>query len=604
MLDIAGELRTAGQHSAAGRWLQAEAAYKSVLRVAPERAEAWSGIGLIAYQTKNYVDAERFFRRALELQPRNPDRYDCLGIVFRALNRLDEAIAHYERALVLEPNRAATLSNLGNALALAGQARALTVLQQAVTLEPTSALFRSNFARALMKFDQPAEALEQFERVRMLAPGPAVEVDCGHALMRLERYDEAIAAYRRAEAAGSRDHEMLHNLATALQYLGRMDEAVEAYRAALAVKPDFAVSRRQLASARKYQAVDDDASELEKLLNEPKLSIEERAEVHIALAKILDDIGDYQRAFSHLQAGNQQIRATIDYSADKNSDYIDAVIETFDERFFADRLSFGLDTEVPLFILGMPRSGTTLVEQILASHPQVHGAGELKKINELFADLRKRLKPDVAMPRIARLMDKKTAEDVAQEYLEYLLSFNPRARYVCDKMPFNFRALGLISLLFPKARIIHCMRNPLDTGISCYFARFKEELAFSFNLMEIGRYYRDYKRLMDHWQTVVHNPVLEVQYERLVASQAEETRRILEFCRLPWDDACLRFHETERPVITASNWQVRQPMYASSAGRWHNYRRFLDPLIAALEIRPEELDREARGEVGAQLYQS
>lgn len=588
--DAAAQMAVAQRHVAAANWAEAAAAFKGVLRVAPERAGAWAGLGSVAYQSGRHLEAERCFQQALRLQPDNPEFHGRLGVVLRSLSRLEDAIRHYERALALDPNQPVMLSNFGNALSAAGHhERAVEVLQSAVNLDPDSPLFRCNLGRALLRSHRRGmEALEQFERSRSLAPGAEVEADCGHALIQLERYEEAVAAYRRAEAMGHRSHQMFHNLGTALQCLGRLDEAVAAYETALAIQPDFAVSRRQLVGARKYERLDDEVSRLEEQLKNSNLNIDQRSELHFALAKMLDDIGAYSDAFPHLQAGNQMIRASIEYSADKNTQYIDALIETFDERFFSDRSSFGLDSDVPLFIVGMPRSGTSLVEQILASHPLVHGAGELTKLNELFAGLRHRLKPDLKMPRIVRLMDKTLAKETGEEYLAYLRGFNPTARYVCDKMPFNYRVLGLIALLFPRARVIHCMREPLDIGLSCYFARFKEELSFSFNQVEIGHYYRDYERLMAHWRTVVRNPVLEVRYETLVAQQEKETHRLLDFCQLPWDEQCLRFHETERPVITASNWQVRQPLYKSAVGRWRNYQPHLGPLMAALGISSDE----------------
>jgi tetratricopeptide (TPR) repeat protein len=573
----------AADHMAARRWPAAAAAWQLLLRLDPERAEVWDGLGSVAHHTDRHTEAERLFRRAAELRPENANYHDHLGVALRALGRFDEAVAQYEKALEIQPERASTLNNLGNALLEAGQAEsAAEMLRRAVALAPGSASFHLNLARALVRCQRLGEAIEQLELVRGSTTDPQIEIERGHVLTMIERWEEAIAAYRRAEAAGVRNVAMYHNLATLLQYLGRSEEAAEAYRAALSIRPDFALSRRQLTGIRKYEPGDRDTEELVALLKEPKLGVAERAEAHMALAKIFDDLGDYQRAFFHLQAGNQHIRGMTDYSIGQNRDYVEAAIETFDRRFFAERRDFSLDSEVPLFILGMPRSGTTLVEQILASHPEVHGAGELKKLNELFVSLRHRLTPDLGIPRIARLIDRAVAQDLGREYLNHLTGFALGRRIITDKMPFNFRMLGLIALLFPKARIIHCRRDPRDIGLSCYFARFQNEMSFAFNLVEIGRYYCDYERLMAHWRQVVGNPMIEVQYEALIADQEGETRRLLEFCGLEWDERCLKFYDTERAVLTASSWQVRQPVYASSVGRWQHYKEWLEPLFAAL----------------------
>jgi tetratricopeptide (TPR) repeat protein len=587
-------LVAAVRHLVAKRWDEATAAFRTVLRVAPHRADAWDGLGTCAHNSKRFEEAERLFRRAIELRPDNPLFHDHLGVALRSLKRPAEAVPEYEKALAIDPNRPSTHNNLGNALSdIKEHERAIEALRRAVALAPDTSNFRLNLARALVACQRGKEALEHLEPLRAAASElqPDVEVEYGHALMQAERYKDAIAAYRCAAAAGSRDHGMFHNLGTALQYFGLNEEAAEAYRRALELRPDFAPSRRQLVGVRKYEALDDDTEGLQELLKSPDLSTSDRADVHMGLAKIFDDLGDHPKAFFHLQAGNQHIRSTIVYNADRNSDYIHALIDTFNRDFIAERVGFGSDSEVPLFVLGMPRSGTTLVEQILSSHPEVHGAGELKKLYGGFLDLPQRLKSDVGMPQIAHLIDRQLADEMAREYLTYVTELNPEARFVIDKMPFNFRAIGLIAVLFPKARIIHCRRDPLDIGLSCYFARFHDELTFAFNLVEIGRYYRDYERIMGHWRQVVQNRMIEVQYEQLVADPEAGARRILDFCGLGWDDRCLKFYETERAVLTASNWQVRQPVYTSSIGRWRYYRDYLDPLIAALGINASDLDR-------------
>lgn len=581
---IAALWAEAARHMRAQQWAEAAARWRAILRLVPNRAEAWDGLGSAAYHQADHAMAEAAFRRAVALQPENANFRDHLGIALRALRQPKEAVEQYEAALMLAPENAGTLNNLGNALADADELdRAVEMLRRAVTLCPEEASFRLNLVRALTRGKRGPEALEHIEQVRAALPEPRIEVDYGHVLMQCDRHEEAIAVYRRAAAAGIRDHGMFHNLGTALQYFGRSEEAAEAYREALEIQPGFMPSRRQLTGTRKYDARDGEVEDIEKLLKASDLAAAQRAELHMGLAKICDDLGDYAKALFHLQAGNQHIRGTIDYNADDNTDFIDAVIETFDSDFFAARRGFGLDSDVPVFVIGMPRSGTTLVEQILASHRDAFGAGELKKLYDLFVGLRQTLTPDLGLPRIARLIDRAVAADLAKQYLAYLTDFAPQARRVVDKMPFNFRMLGLISLLFPNARIIHCRRDPRDVGLSCYFARFHDELSFAFNLVEIGRYYGDYARLMTHWQKVINNPIIEVQYEKLVANQEGETRRILDFCGLDWDEHCLRFYETERAVLTASNWQVRQPVYASSAGRWRHYEAGLEPLIAALE---------------------
>jgi hypothetical protein len=262
--------------------------------------------------------------------------------------------------------------------------------------------------------------------------------------------------------------------------------------------------------------------------------------------------------------------------------YVDRLIATFTPAYFEQVRGFGLDTDVPIFVVGMMRSGTTLVEQILASHPLVYGAGERIELGLLASGLPRRLGVADEYPECVRHLDRATVQAVATTVLQGLQERSDGARHVVDKMPLNFLGLGLIATLFPKARIIHCQRDPVDTCLSCYLRNFAASFTFTYDLQHLGLYYRQYERLMAHWRAVLPLPIFELRYEELTAEPETHTRQLLAFCGLPWDERCLRFHETERPVRTASMLQVRQPMYRSAVGRWQRYEKHLSPLLAAL----------------------
>jgi tetratricopeptide (TPR) repeat protein len=398
----------------------------------------------------------------------------------------------------------------------------------------------------------------------------------------------AIASYRRAIALDPSDCTLYHNLGTALQQLGRLDQAAEAYQKALEINPDFTVSRRQLSGVKKFDPKDLDIPELQRQLKNEDLAEMQRAELYFAMAKSFDDIGDYDKAFSALQAANQIVRRDLEFSSERNSQYVNRMIDTFTPEFLAERKSFGSSSEVPVFIIGMPRSGTTLVEQIICSHPQVFGAGELMHMHKLFTAIPDQLKTKQRFPEVAAEIDETMTLQLAEDYLGYLRSLDDSATRITDKMPFNFRMLGAIAMVFPKARFIHTRRNPLDVCLSCYFARFRDALDFSYNLLDVGHYYREYERLMAYWKSVLDIQLMEVQYEELVANQEEISRQMIKFCGLEWDDRCLSFHEKERPVLTASNWQVRQPMYSTSVERWRNYEKYLGPLMSVLGKHQQE----------------
>ena len=569
-----------------GRYDEADRAFRRLLDDDPGSSAVWNGIGLVAYRQKRLEAAERAFRKALSIDPRRPDTKHYLAIVLRALGRTDEALQLFEAVRETFADDAVFLSNFGNALVAAKRSdEGVKVLMRAVALSPDSDLFRINLAKALI------EAKRADEAVAVLRDGPGgsdrieLAAQLGNALLSAGRYEDCVEALRRARQAGRADGDDLHNLATALQMLGAMEEAQLVYREAIARgSKATAASRRQLASIVDFRGAELELEELRRALDQPGIAPLDRAEIHLGLAKALDDIGEYEEAFTHLQAGNQLIRMTIDYSAAKNTAFVDRSIETFTRPMLAERRDWGSTSTRPIFILGMPRSGTTLVEQIICTHPEVHGAGELLAISEIFRGLGKVISPDTGMPRIAAQMTPDLTRKSAETYLATIAALDGQSRFVSDKMPFNFRYLGFISLLFPEARIIHTVRHPLDVGVSCHFARFSDQLQFSFNMSEIGRYTADYQRLMEHWHQVVANEILTVNYDTLIADQEGQTRRLLEFCGLEWDDRCLEFHRTERPVLTASNWQVRQPLYATSVGRWRRYREWLGPMTAALKL--------------------
>jgi tetratricopeptide (TPR) repeat protein len=582
-------LRQAYASLSAGRQTDAEVAFRALLRREPQSVGAWNGLGIAAFQARRFKAAEQAFQRALALDPASAEIKMRLAAALRGGGQLDAALLLYEEAAGALNGDASFLNNWGNALADAGQLdKALPVLRQAVAKRPDSESFRVNLARALSKHQDAAEAIQVLEPVLHGSPGPDLMAEYGNALLQCERYQEGILWFRKARAAGHENIGMLHNLATALQFLGDMAGAEEAYRAVLAIDPASAVSRRQLTSIGKFGSTEDDIRQARAQLKASGLSIADRSELYLSLGKAYADIGDHDQAFEHLQAGNQLIRSTLSYSHQRNTELVDAMIDTFSATFMQERIDWGHQSERPIFIVGMPRSGTTLTEQIICSHPRVHGAGELMKIYELFVGLRRKLKPDLGVPRIASLLTPEPTRQAADGYLSYITALDAEASFVTDKLPFNFRYLGFISLLFPRARIIHCQRHPLDIAISCYFARFRDELNFSFNLTEIARYYRDYERLMAHWRNAIPNPLLEISYESLVFQQEVESRRILDFLELEWDDRCRDFHRNERPILTSSNWQVRQPMYDSSVGRWRHYRDHLQPHLGALGIEDPE----------------
>jgi hypothetical protein len=320
---------------------------------------------------------------------------------------------------------------------------------------------------------------------------------------------------------------------------------------------------------------------MQALLAREGISLADRATLHFGLGKAFLDIGDSERAFRHYNVGNRLKRSTFAYDPDANARWMTRIAEVFSSALLATKADMGAHSDLPVFVVGMPRSGTTLIEQILASHPMVHGAGELKRLQTLVDGIEGF---PVSVTNLARTQ----FEALGHAYLAFVKPTADGRRRVVDKMPSNFLHAGLIRFILPDARIIHCRRDPADTCLSCYTKLFAGEQAFAYDQTELGQFHRSYQALTTHWrETLPASHFLEVGYEAVVDDVEAQARRMLEFLGLPWNDSVLRFHETERPVRTASVNQVRQPIYRTSAGRWRKHAAHLQPLLAALNVPSE-----------------
>ena len=609
-------------YRALGRLDEAVLSHRRALALRPELASARFGLGTALLNLKSYAEAATELGAALRLDPKDADAHLNLGIALFELGRAAEASAHYEEALRLRPDFAEAHLNLGIALLSTGELRkAHGALARAIQLSPQISEAHYQIGRVLAgleRYDEATLALKEATRLRSDLPNGHIEL--GHVLRLRHRTAEAIAAYEEARALDPRRPEPLigiglahleegrfeearrwfeaalereprsadahFNMGLSYQLQGRFEEAVPWHEKAIALEPDHASAHYHLAMGRKAGASDARRHEIERVLAMTTLSIDQKSALNFALAKIHDDLGDYDAAFRCYKAGNDLRKSKLRYRPEDFTAYVDRMIATFAAGLFAEKAGMGSSSELPVFIVGMPRSGTTLVEQILASHPQVHGAGELDYMRQIAHTLPARLGSSEAFPECVRQLGAAAAKTIAEEHLERLASYASSAARITDKLPNNFFRLGLIALLFPKASIIHCVRDPLDTCLSCYFQEFAHGQPFACDLDHLGRYHRDYQRLMAHWHNVLPSPILDVPYEGLVADQEGWSRKLVDFLGLPWDERCLAFYEKERLVRTASFWQVRQPIYASSIGRWRHYAKHLAPLFNALEVEP------------------
>ncbi len=611
---IDSSLTSAVTHHQAGRLANAEALYRQVLAITPDHPDALHLLGVLLHQTGQSQAAIDLIRRAIAAGNQVPEIYTNLGLVLQALGQFEDAAAAFLRVIALQPGRAEAHHSLGGLRHRQGRFEDAAVhYRQALTLKPDLAEAHLNLGLLAKTEGRPVEAEGWYRQMLALRPDhPGALMNLGNALHDQGRLAEAVALYQRALAILPTYAEAHLNLGNVLMALGDSTAALTEYEQALALKPelaeawnnrghifreqgqlveakaaferalairsDYAEAHYNRADLKRFQVGDPDLAALEALaVNVGRQPPGGAVFVHFALAKALDDVGETARAFEHFIQGNALKRARLTYDEDATRSLFRRIATVFNADLFEQRRRAGAPSVCPIFVLGMPRSGSTLVEQILASHPQVLGAGELPALAAVGASL-------PSYPEAIPTLDAEALTRLGQAYLDRLPPLSAEQTRVTDKMPGNFLHIGLIRLILPQARIIHTIREPLDTCLSCFTRLFVEHQEFSFDLAELGRYYRLYQGLMDHWRRVLpDDAVLDVRYEDVVNDLEGQARRLLAYCGLPWDDRCLAFHQTRRPVRTASAAQVRQPLFRSSLERARRYQEPLAPLIRALE---------------------
>ena len=568
---------------AQGKLGEALACHREALRLAP-LPEAQYNLGNVLKEMGRYQEAETCYRAALRLKPDFAEAYNNLGAVLGELNRLDEAAESYEKSLRLHAN-ATTYFNLGNTLLRQMQFhRAVTCYRQALQLDPGHAASHNNLGNAFRLLNRIEGAEAAYREALRLKPDFAdAHANLGSLLLERGRLDEALESYRRALQLDPGHIKAAVGEARAYERQRDYEKAYARLQPLLESGTESAdVALAFAALCRHVKRCGDAIALLERLLGSdtPALSAYERVLLHFELGRLLDAAAEYDRAFVHYSQGNALKAQGFDPAAHLR--HIDGLIESYSAGFMAGAPRATLVSQRPVFIVGMPRSGTSLVEQILASHPRVVGAGELEDINRIAGSVAEVCATGEPYPQCISALTPEACDLLSRRYLDRLAEISGEAERITDKMPVNFLHLGLIALLFPKARVIHCVRDPLDTCLSCYFQHFADANPYAYDLGHLGAYYRQYERLMRHWQAVLDISMLEVRYEDLVADLEGVSRAMVDFCGLEWDERCLQFYDTRRIVTTASYDQVRRPLYRQSVGRWRHYEDHLGPLKEAL----------------------
>lgn len=599
-----------------GLLVEGEQAGRRAVALNPSLVAAWNNLGIILQEAGKLDESLTCLERVVALQPDYAEAHNNIGNTCKRLGLLQRAEQHYTKALALNPNYAETYSNLASLLNDLGQPdRAIASARRAIEILPQLADAYINLAAIETSRQRYAETLRWLDALLSFAPThPGGLSARALALKHMDRLDDALDCVRRAIAAAPENAEAHNALGQILQALGRRDEALAAYDTAIRL-PGLAVEsalvnravlfmeegRKDEAVAafdraleafprsvqawfnrsdlKKFTADDPDIARMQTLLAHPEgQSHANILSLHFALGKAYLDAGQSELAFYHFGQGNRMKRATFTYDAKATSGWMASIAEVFRPALIKKLAKSGAASPMPVFVVGIPRSGTTLIEQILSSHPLVHGAGELPFLQSLVG-----AKHDY--PSFVAAMTPEDTHALGQAYLDRIAPLAQGKRHVVDKMPANFLYAGLIAAILPEAKIVHCRRDPVDTCLSCYSKLFSAEQAFTYDLAELGQFHRDYQSLMAHWRKVMpKGRFIEVDYEAVVDNLEGEAKRLIEFLGLPWDDACVNFHQNRRVVRTASVNQVRQPIYKTSKGRWKPHAAQLQPLLDALGV--------------------
>ncbi len=569
---------------AVGRGAEAVSHLRKAAKLLPESPVAWKALADALTAQGEAEESRKARRRLLAVTVKNPELIRAADFLYEG--RLAKAEAICREVLQEDPIDVSAIRMLADiGIRLNQLEDSQKLLERCLELAPDFHLARNDYANLLRKRQQYEASLAQLEQLLEVEPdNPNHLLLKASVLVQIAKFESAIEIYDRVLAHYPRQPRSHLSKGHALKTLGRHSEAIEAYRTAISQEPGLGEAYWSLANLKIFRFEDDDISAMrERLENKPK-SVQDHFHLCFAFGKALEDREQYDESFACYRRGNAVRRKTVQWDRNAHHDNMQRLIEFFDAGFFAERAGNGSPVPDPIFIVGLPRAGSTLLEQILASHSQVEGTMELPDIISIARRLsgKKRRSDESRYPDVLTEFTPAQLTELGQEYMERTRIQRRGAPFFIDKMPNNFSHIGLIHLMLPNAKIIDARRQPL----ACCFSGFKQLFArgqnFTYDLTDMGQYYRDYVALMDHWDQVLPGRVLRMEYETVVADTDFQVRRLLDYCGLPFEEQCLRFYDTERAVRTASSEQVRQPIYSGAVEQWRHYLAHLDPLIEAL----------------------
>ena len=561
-----------------GRLDEAETSYRKAINLKPDYAQAHYNLGNTMRELGKLEEAEASFRRAISAQPDFAEAHCNLGVTLKELGNLDACESSYRKAISLKPDFAEAHNNLGDTLKELGRLyEAEASYRKAINLKPDYVEARYNLGNTLREVGKLEEAEASFRRAISAQPDFAeAHNNLGVTLKELGKLDACESSYKKAISLKPDFAEAHNNVGIMLQELGKLDEAQASFRKAIALKPDYAEAYRNLANTMTFSSEDEHLFHMQVLYRDPAISDKNRCHICFALARAAEDLEDCGAAFQFYEKGNALRKKQLGYDKAQDSTLFTKLKATY-PQISSYPLAPGIvaPQNTPLFIIGMLRSGTTLVEQIISSHPMVTGAGELPLVSQYGRS--------VAIGQTP--VDTETLTTFREQYLNSLQQHSEGRAIVTDKMPQNFRFLGLITTALPEAQIIHIKRDSAAVCWANYTQYFVSSVGYCYSLDDILHYYELYEDLMSYWHQALPNRIYDLDYERLTANPEEETRKLIGHLGLEWDDACLSPEKNARGVATASNVQIRKKVYQGSSERWKRYRPYLNGVLDQLSAK-------------------
>ena len=513
-------------------------------------AEKEAQIILNYFKAKDYISAEVKAKKLIKKFPNFQAVYNLLGLCLQSQKKFLEAIKYYKIAIQNNPNFFVAINNLGLTYHnMYDLKNAQHYYERAIEINP--------------KFTHPISNL-------------------GNVKKELNNYEEAIKCYKLALSIDNKLYIVLHNLGMAYQALGKFEESKKYFESVLKINPKFTRADRSLSMSLKYDINNPHLKIMENKIKDQSLNNFQKIELYFGLGKAYEDIKNYKKSFENYKLGNKIKRDTIKYQINDDVKLFENIKNSFSNINFQNLENVGNKSNKMIFILGMPRSGTTMVEQIIANHKNVYGAGELRDLTQIIKE-NFLVNDKIKFPEKLNIKDQNFFNNMGTKYLENLDRYDTNKNYITDKAPLNFKWIGLIKLILPKSKIIHCTRDPKDICLSLFKNFFEGELNFSYSLEEAGKYYKLYQNLMEFWKQLLPDFIYDISYEKLVENQEFESRKLLDFCNLDWDKNCLTFYKNKRGIVTASFAQARKPIYKNSVNSWQNYKNELLPMFKILE---------------------